>query len=111
MSVRGMHLMYPLLYACCAMQEVRERDLGGIRRWFSAQDPDEYTERVFHQAGVKYCIMTNVPFEPAEVQHWRPSVKPYSSRFRSALRYDLTSRVALLYQHKHMSICSLQRVP
>jgi hypothetical protein len=69
-------------------KEVRATDLTAIRRWFAQQEPDTYTERVFAQAGVKYCVMTNVPFDAAEVPHWRPAVKPYSSRFRSALRVD-----------------------
>jgi hypothetical protein len=69
-------------------KEVRARDLTAIRQWFTQQQPDSYTERVFAQAGVKYCVMTNVPFDAAEVPHWRPTVRPYSSRFRSALRVD-----------------------
>ncbi|KAG5179110.1 hypothetical protein JKP88DRAFT_168080 [Tribonema minus] len=68
--------------------EARARDLEAIRAFFAAADPDDYTERVFHQAGVRYCVMTNVPFDAAEVEHWRPLARPYSGRFRSALRVD-----------------------
>lgn len=39
-------------------------------------------------AGVRYCVMTNIPFDPEEASHWRPDKKPYSARFRSALRVD-----------------------
>ena len=69
-------------------KELCSRDLGAVRGWFAAQDPDVYCEKVFQLAGVKYCVMTNIPFDPTEAQHWRPEKKPYSRRFRSALRVD-----------------------
>lgn len=69
-------------------QELRARDLSGIRRWFAEQDPDAYCEKVFSLAGVKYCVMTNIPFDPTEAKHWRPAKKAYTRRFRSALRVD-----------------------
>lgn len=37
---------------------------------------------------VKYCVMTNIPFDKEEASHWRPQRKHYSSRFKSALRVD-----------------------
>ncbi|CAM9361003.1 unnamed protein product [Choristocarpus tenellus] len=33
--------------------------------------------------------MTNIPFDEEEASHWRPELKSYSKRFRSALRVDL----------------------
>jgi len=65
------------------------RDLAGIRAWFEAQDPEEHCERIFRLAGVRYAVMTNIPYVPAEAEHWRavPS-KPVSRRFRTALRID-----------------------
>ncbi|KAM3577219.1 hypothetical protein VYU27_000901 [Nannochloropsis oceanica] len=69
-------------------KELRSRDLDAVRSWFAAQDPEVYCEKVFQLAGVKYCVMTNIPFDPVEAQHWRPEKKKYSRRFRSALRVD-----------------------
>jgi len=65
------------------------RDLTGIRAWFDAQDPEEHCERIFRLAGVRYAVMTNIPYVPAEAEHWRavPS-KPVTRRFRTALRID-----------------------
>ena len=68
--------------------DLRNRNLKAVRAWFAAQDPEAYCEKVFQLAGVKYCVMTNIPFDPVEAQHWRPHKKPYSARFRSALRVD-----------------------
>lgn len=39
-------------------------------------------------SGVRYCVMTNIPFDKEEASHWRPAKKAYSSRFRSAVRVD-----------------------
>ncbi|CAM9351244.1 unnamed protein product [Phaeothamnion confervicola] len=68
--------------------EAAARDLPAVRRWFARQDPSAYCERVFRQAGVRYCVMTNIPFDPREAACWRPVRRPYSPRFRSALRVD-----------------------
>jgi hypothetical protein len=67
---------------------VARRDLSAIRDWFDRQDPEEYCERAFHQAGVRYAVMTNIPFLFAEASHWRPIKKKYGKRFKSALRVD-----------------------
>lgn len=50
-------------------------------------------------SGVKYCVMTNIPFDKEEASHWRPHKKEYSNRFRSALRVDplLKGRHVLKY--------------
>ncbi|GBG31593.1 Hypothetical Protein FCC1311_078182 [Hondaea fermentalgiana] len=70
--------------------ELQRRDLSAIRAWFEAQDPDEYAENVFRQAGVRYCVMTNVPFEDAEVAQWEDEsrAKAWSKRFKAAVRVD-----------------------
>ena len=39
----------------------------------AAQDPTAHAERVFATAGVRYAVMTNVPFDRAEAAHWRPA--------------------------------------
>lgn len=69
-------------------EQLRRRDLAAIRVWFANQDPETHVETVFKLAKLKYCVMTNIPFDPEEARHWRPEKKPYSSRFRSALRVD-----------------------
>jgi hypothetical protein len=43
---------------------------------------------ILQLSGVKYCVMTNIPFDKEEASHWRPHKKEYSNRFRSALRVD-----------------------
>ncbi|KAI9918274.1 hypothetical protein PsorP6_011931 [Peronosclerospora sorghi] len=74
---------------------VAKRDLAGIQAWFQAQDPDDYVDTVFRLAGIKYAVMTNIPFEPEEARHWLAdpgthAPPPAWSRtyFRSALRVD-----------------------
>ncbi|ETN15860.1 hypothetical protein PPTG_06139 [Phytophthora nicotianae INRA-310] len=74
---------------------VAKRDLAAIQEWFKQQDPDEYVDTVFRLSGLKYAVMTNIPFEPEEARHWLgdPATNtppPVWSRkyFRSALRVD-----------------------
>jgi hypothetical protein len=66
---------------------VRKRDLGAIRAWYKAQIPEELVKRVFKLAGLKYCVMTNVPFDPEEAAQWQQG-KGTDDFFRSALRID-----------------------
>jgi len=73
---------------------VRKRDLGKIRDFYRVwrdkgpSGVDAFSEKVFESSGVKYAIMTNIPFDVTEAQHWRPAKKDYSRRYRSALRVD-----------------------
>ncbi|KAG6587144.1 Mannitol 2-dehydrogenase [Phytophthora cinnamomi] len=74
---------------------VAKRDLRAIQEWFKQQDPEEYVDTVFRLSGLKYAVMTNIPFEPEEARHWLgdPATNtppPAWSRkyFRSALRVD-----------------------
>ncbi len=75
-------------------QEIQNRDLQGIREHYrnfrerGQEGAEEFAEGVFAACGVEYAVMTNIPFEPTETQHWRPTPKDYSSRFRSACRVD-----------------------
>ena len=92
-------------------EHVASRDLAAVRAWFAAQDPAEHIERVFTLAKVKYVVMTNVPFTPAEAAVWgKPTASTAGAaagvaragaaadaarmsalttpRFRSALRAD-----------------------
>ncbi|CAI5708989.1 unnamed protein product [Peronospora destructor] len=74
---------------------VAKRDLPAIQEWFKQQDAEEYVDTVFRLSGLKYAVMTNIPFEPEEARHWLgdPATNtppPAWSRkfFRSALRVD-----------------------
>lgn len=86
-SCRG---LCTLLQALGLGDLLREKDLEGIRGWYDKWrgKEREYEEMIFAKAGVKYAIMTNIPFDENEARHWKPDSKPYSSRYRSALRVD-----------------------
>lgn len=47
-----------------------KKDLVGIRRWFAGRDPLKHTSEVFELAGLKYAIMTNIPFDTKEAACW-----------------------------------------
>eukprot|EP00928_Gymnodinium_smaydae_P006327 TRINITY_DN12233_c0_g1_i1.p1 TRINITY_DN12233_c0_g1~~TRINITY_DN12233_c0_g1_i1.p1 ORF type:complete len:511 (+),score=126.15 TRINITY_DN12233_c0_g1_i1:214-1533(+) len=82
------------------------RDLVGIRAWFARQDPLEHTNKIFETAGLRYVVMTNIPFDSKEANCWVKSdakidftsssfadadvfTQTYdSARFKSALRID-----------------------
>ena len=67
---------------------LERRDINAMRAWFKAQDPEAYVETVFKAAGLKYVIMTNIPFDPNEARHWKEKHVHNKTRFRSALRID-----------------------
>ncbi|MBL7133069.1 MAG: glucuronate isomerase [Phycisphaerae bacterium] len=67
--------------------DVANRDLAGVRQWFGRQKIDEYLPRVFELAGLDYAVMTNDPFKPQEVKHWKADT-PRPDCFRPALRID-----------------------
>jgi hypothetical protein len=75
-------------------EAMKQRNLAEIRKFYSEYRDkglpgvDAFTERVFRQAGAQYAIMTNIPFDANESQYWRPELKQYSPRYRSALRVD-----------------------
>lgn len=72
-------------------QFVKARNLQGIRKWTEQFSSDVYVEKIFKLANVKYCVMTNIPYEEAEKQKWLQSsdkVALTNSYFRSALRID-----------------------
>ena len=72
-----------------ARRQRRGSRLDELRRWFSAQDPAEYLERVFTLAKVRYAVMTNIPFAPDEATHWLATPQPaLSPRLKTALRVD-----------------------
>mmetsp|Transcript_19319 Transcript_19319/g.55597 ORF Transcript_19319/g.55597 Transcript_19319/m.55597 type:complete len:159 (+) Transcript_19319:2157-2633(+) len=62
-------------------KEVEARDLEGIRRFYiqfrdkGLSGTEEFSRMVYKLAGVKYAVMTNVPFDANEAAHWRPKRK------------------------------------
>ena len=75
-------------------EEIQKRDLDAIRQFYGKfrdkglSGVEEFSKHVFSKAGIDYAVMTNIPFEPTETEHWRPTPKDYSQHFRSACRVD-----------------------
>ncbi len=67
--------------------DVGDRDLAGIRKWFSEQKIDQYMPRVFQMANIDYAVMTNNPFLPAEAACWEDKL-PCPEYLKAALRID-----------------------
>lgn len=75
---------------------IQDRNLASIRQYYrneyrsgGEKGASNFCERVFDAAGIKYAIMTNIPFNVQEAQYWRgPKRRSYSKRFRSSLRVD-----------------------
>ena len=65
-------------------QEVQSRNLNAMRKFFSnfrdegVAGAEKYSSLVFQKSGIRYAVMTNIPFDPTETQHWKP--KPKVSR-------------------------------
>ena len=64
--------------------------LPALRAAEAALTPEEAVEQVFKTSKLRYCIMTNIPFEPKEVKYWRPEKNKAARHkyFKSALRVD-----------------------
>ena len=67
--------------------DVAGRDLGGIRKWFDAQNADDYLAKVFGIANLDYAVMTNNPFRPEEAACWDKDL-PVPASLKTALRID-----------------------
>ena len=67
--------------------DVGGRDLAGIRKWFADQKVEDYLPKVFAMANIAYAVMTNNPFNPAEVEHLRQD-RPCPDCLKPALRID-----------------------
>ena len=63
------------------------RDLAGVRKWFAEQTVEGYLAKVFALAKIDSAVMTNDPFQPAEVGHWQAR-HPGPDCLRTALRID-----------------------
>jgi hypothetical protein len=73
---------------------VNSKDLSSIRKFYDGyrddgvQGAERFSTLVHELSGVRYNIMTNIPFDMNEAQYWRPKQKMYSTNYRSALRID-----------------------
>jgi hypothetical protein len=83
------------LMALGLSKQVQERDLRAIRLFYNVNYRDRgqeganaFCEEIFAKSGIRYAVMTNIPFDAKEATFWRPQRYPYSTRFRSALRVD-----------------------
>ena len=48
--------------------------LAELRGWFAAHDPTDHLRRCFDLTGLRYAVMTNIPFSAEEARHWlRPA--------------------------------------
>ena len=73
--------MITTLVALGLDREVLSRDLNAIRNFHKPFRDDgvagaeRYSELVYRKAGIRYAVMTNIPFDPMESLHWRPKPK------------------------------------
>ena len=69
--------------------EPRASSLEACRKWFAAQDPDRYVDKVLEIAGIDCVTMTNPVFDDAERELWlRNPDFGRDPRFRAVLRID-----------------------
>lgn len=89
-----------MLVAFGLSTEVANRDLEGIRMFYrqfrdkGLAGTEEFCKMVYEVAGVKYAIMTNIPFDANEAAHWRPKRKVRNQR--GALTINNSIRFVLL---------------
>mmetsp|Transcript_21128 Transcript_21128/g.41839 ORF Transcript_21128/g.41839 Transcript_21128/m.41839 type:complete len:1121 (+) Transcript_21128:71-3433(+) len=73
---------------------VKNCDLQAIREFYDSfrndglSGAERFCELVYQVSGVRYAVMTNIPFDSNESRHWRPKKKEYPDTFKSALRVD-----------------------
>mmetsp|Transcript_35457 Transcript_35457/g.43800 ORF Transcript_35457/g.43800 Transcript_35457/m.43800 type:complete len:440 (+) Transcript_35457:78-1397(+) len=71
-------------------KHLKDDTLDSIRAWFHERqkDPREYAKTIFELAGIKYVVMTNIPFVEEEARYWENQVNFDKTLFKSALRVD-----------------------
>jgi hypothetical protein len=72
--------------------EVRAKDLNRIRRYYTQwrdleNGASAFSTMVHELSGVRYNVMTNIPFDPNEAQYWHQK-QPLTEHYRTALRVD-----------------------
>jgi hypothetical protein len=82
------------LVALGLSKAVQARNLEAIRTFYNEfreeglAGAEKFSALVFKKAGLRYNVMTNIPFDTNEAQYWRPKRKEYPDQYRSALRVD-----------------------
>ncbi|HUO07353.1 MAG TPA: glucuronate isomerase [Phycisphaerae bacterium] len=68
----------------------KKKDLTKARKWFAAQDPDKYIDKVMELSNVESITMTNPVFDDNERGRWLKSAEVLRSdpRFKAVLRID-----------------------
>ncbi|MGN6368688.1 MAG: glucuronate isomerase [Phycisphaerae bacterium] len=68
----------------------KKKDLTKARKWFAAQDPDKYIDKVMELSNVESITMTNPVFDDNERNRWLKDAKTLRSdpRFKAVLRID-----------------------
>ena len=75
---------------------LKERDLNAIRSYYDTfrneglSGVERFVEKVYEISGVRYAIMTNIPFSKVEVQHWRPKKKVSKQRMHILITSSIT---------------------
>lgn len=80
------------LQALGLKEHVVARDLPSIRAWYrqfreKSDGAEHFSDLVHTMSGVQYNVMTNIPFDPNETQHWKAQ-KRRSKHYRTAVRVD-----------------------
>ncbi|MBD3306679.1 glucuronate isomerase, partial [candidate division KSB3 bacterium] len=68
--------------------DTTEKDLGMIRPYFAEKPVEEFIDRVFEIANVKYVVMTNNIFDEVEYAAWQQIGSNSDRRFKGSLRVD-----------------------
>jgi hypothetical protein len=68
----------------------KKKDLTKARKWFAAQDPDKYIDKVMELSNVESITMTNPVFDDNERNRWlkEPEKLRSDPRFKAVLRID-----------------------
>ncbi len=67
--------------------DLAARDLNAIRAWYAARTVEQHVDDVFRTANLRCAVMTNDPFDEAELPAWEAGWRP-DDRFLGALRID-----------------------
>jgi hypothetical protein len=67
--------------------DVSDRKLDGARKWFAAQEPSKFIDKVMEVSNVESITMTNPVFDDNERARWLKGISP-DPRFTAVLRID-----------------------
>ena len=67
--------------------DTSDKNLSAIRKYFSQIKTMDYIDKVFGLANLKWVVMTNDPFDKAEIDVWNNGGNT-DKRFKAALRID-----------------------